>query len=203
VVYSGDSNNGGFPLSDNFDTLNQYLQGLFGIEPLPVKEEHELARRIQAGDDKALEKLVKHNLRFVVYVLKQTSAWSHGSTPVDDLINIGNEQLVKAAKRWTPTNNARFATFAKSFILKGTRRELDNTTHMIRLPVNISEQIKKMNYLERTLGQVLGRKPKTSEVATMMGVGEDKVLQLQSYLTREPVSLDAINEEKQEEDHHE
>ena len=189
-------------MSDNYDTLNQYLQGLFGIEPLTVEEEHELASRIQAGDEKALDKLVKHNLRFVVYLLKQTSAWNHGNTPVDDLINIGNEQLVKAARRWTPTNNSRFATFARSFILKGTRRELDNTTHMIRLPVNISEQIKKMNYLERTLGQVLGRKPKAHEVATMMGVGEDKVIQLQAYLTREPVSLDAINENSLEEDNH-
>lgn len=187
-------------MSDNYDTLNLYLKSLFGVDPLPIEEEHELARRIQLGDDKALDKLVKHNLRFVVFLLKHTSAWNHGAMPVDDMINIGNEQLVKAARRWTPTNNARFATFARPFILKGTRRELDNTTHMIRLPVNISEQIKKMTYNERALSQVLGRKPKMSEVATMMGVGEDKVIQLQAYITREPVSLDSINEERVMED---
>ena len=116
--------------------------------------------------------------------------------PIEDLINIGNEQLVKAAKKWKPTNNARFATYARSFILKGTRRELDNTSHMIRLPVNVSEQIKKMNYNERALSQVLGRKPKNSEVATMMGVDENTVLKLQSYIGREPVSLESMDEER-------
>jgi len=187
-------------MADNYEALNQYLQSLFGIEPLPVKEEHQLAKQIQAGDNLALERLVKHNLRFVVFLLKNTTAWKHGATPVEDLINIGNEQLVKAARRWKPTNNARFATYARSFILKGTRRELDNTTHMIRLPVNVSEQIKKMNYNERALTQVLGRKPKASEVATMMGVHENVVLKLQSYIGREPVSLESIDEERYIED---
>jgi len=187
-------------MADYYEALNQYLQSLFGIEPLPVKEEHQLAKQIQAGDNLALERLVKHNLRFVVFLLKNTTAWKHGATPVEDLINIGNEQLVKAARRWKPTNNARFATYARSFILKGTRRELDNTTHMIRLPVNVSEQIKKMNYNERALTQVLGRKPKASEVATMMGVHENVVLKLQSYIGREPVSLESIDEERYIED---
>ncbi|CAB4129382.1 sporulation sigma factor SigF [uncultured Caudovirales phage] len=187
-------------MADNYEAINQYLQSLFGIEPLPVEEEHQLAKQIQAGDHRALEKLVKHNLRFVVFLLKNTTAWQHGTMPVEDLINIGNEQLVKAAKRWNPTNNARFATYARSFILKGTRRELDNTSHMIRLPVNVSEQIKKMNYNDRALSQVLGRKPKASEVATMMGVHESVVLKLQSYIGREPVSLESIDEERYVED---
>ena len=95
-----------------------------------------------------------------------------------------------------PTNNARFATYARSFIEKGVRRELDNTANLIRLPVNIMEAVKKMNYNERALSQVLGRKPKISEVATMMGVDEERVRLLQSYLTREPVSLEHLNEER-------
>jgi RNA polymerase primary sigma factor len=183
-------------MAQDYDALNQYLQSLFGIEPLAVEEEHYLAKQIQVGDHRALEKLVRHNLRFVVFLLKNTTAWQHGTMPVEDLINIGNEQLVKAAKKWVPTNNARFATYARSFILKGTRRELDNTSNMIRLPVNVSEQIKKMNYNDRALSQVLGRKPKASEVATMMGVHENVVLKLQSYIGREPVSLESIDEER-------
>ena len=106
-------------MADNFDVLNQYLQSLYGvsgIEPLPVEEEHNLAKQIQAGDHRALDKLVRHNLRFVVFLLKNTTAWQHGTMPIEDLINIGNEQLVKAAKKWKPTNNARFATYARSFI---------------------------------------------------------------------------------------
>ena len=86
--------------------------------------------------------------------------------------------------------------YAKSFIEKGVRRELDNTANMIRLPVNIMEAVKKMNYNEKALSQVLGRKPKLSEIATMMGVDENRVRQLQSYLMREPVSIEhKLNEE--------
>lgn len=176
--------------------MNDYLQSLFGIEPLSTEEEHALAVRIQAGDEKALDKLVKHNMRFVVFILKQTSMWNHSNMDVEDLISIGNEQLVKAARRWTPTNNARFATFARSFILRGTRREVDNVGNMIRLPVNITESIKRLTYNERALGQVLGRKPKASELATMMNTTEAKISELYSYLAREPVSLDIVNEER-------
>jgi len=71
------------------------------------------------------------------------------------------------------------------------------------MPVNIMEAIKKMNYNERALSQVLGRKPKLNEIATMMGVEVDKVRQLQNYLTYEPVSLDSINETNTVEDHDE
>ena len=178
------------------DILSDYLQSLFGIDPLSTEEEHDLAARIQKGDEKALEKLVKHNLRFVVYLLRNTTSWNYGKTPQEDLLAIGNEQLLISARRWIPKNNARFATYARSFILRGVTRELDNTEKLIRLPVNIMEAVKKMNYNERALSQVLNRRPKISEIATMMGVTEDRVRQLQAYLIREPMSIDhRINEE--------
>ena len=178
------------------DILTDYLQSLYGVNILPTEEEHKLASRIASGDQKALDKLIKHNLRFVVYVIRKMTAWKYGKMPLEDLLAMGNEQLTIAAKRWTPTNNARFATYARSFIEKGVRRELDNTANLIRLPVNIMEAVKKMNYNERALSQVLGRKPKISEVATMMGVDEERVRLLQSYLTREPISLEHLNEER-------
>ena len=178
------------------DILTDYLQSLYGVDILPTEEEHRLAYRIATGDQKALDKLIKHNLRFVVYVIRKMTAWKYGKMPLEDLLAMGNEQLTIAAKRWTPTNNARFATYARSFIEKGVRRELDNTANLIRLPVNIMEAVKKMNYNERALSQVLGRKPKISEVATMMGVDEERVRLLQSYLTREPISLEHLNEER-------
>lgn len=178
------------------DILTDYLQSLYGVDILPTEEEHKLASRIASGDQKALDKLIKHNLRFVVYVIRKMTAWKYGKMPLEDLLAMGNEQLTIAAKRWTPTNNARFATYARSFIEKGVRRELDNTANLIRLPVNIMEAVKKMNYNERALSQVLGRKPKISEVATMMGVDEERVRLLQSYLTREPISLEHLNEER-------
>jgi len=178
------------------DILTDYLQSLYGIDILPTEEEHRLALRIATGDQKALDKLIKHNLRFVVYIVRKMTAWKYSRMPLEDLLAMGNEQLTIAARRWTPTNNARFATYARSFIEKGVRRELDNTANLIRLPVNIMEAVKKMNYNERALSQVLGRKPKISEVATMMGVDEERVRLLQSYLTREPVSLEHLNEER-------
>lgn len=178
------------------DLLSDYLQSLYGVEPLSTQEEHQLAKRIQAGDEDALEKLVTHNLRFVVYVVRKMTAWHHGKVPVEDMLAMGNEALFMAARRWQPKNNAKFATFAKSFILKGVRRDLDNTANLIRLPINIMEQIKKLNYNKRNLSQVLGREPKIAELATIMGVSEAKIHQLQSHINKEPISLNNLKQEK-------
>lgn len=182
------------------DLLSEYLQGLYGIEPLSVEEEHALAHRIQMGDEDALDDLVKHNLRFVVYVVRKMTAWDHGKVPVEDMIAMGNEALFMAARKWIPKNNARFATFAKQFIRMGVRRDLDNTANLIRLPINIMEQIKKLHYNERALMQILGRKPKVSELATVTGFTEAKIQQLQSYIAREPASLDNIDQERYKEE---
>jgi RNA polymerase primary sigma factor len=178
------------------DLLSGYLQSLYGIEPLTTEEEHILASRIAEGDDVALDKLITHNLRFVVYVVRKMTAWQHGKVPVEDMIAMGNEALLVAAMRWKPTNNAKFATFAKSFIKKGVRRDLDNTANLIRLPINIMEQIKKLNYNTRVLTQLYGKKPTTIKLAEVMEMPESKIHQLQGYISREPVSLDNINQEK-------
>jgi len=183
------------------DILSDYLKSLYGIEPLTTDEEHELAKRIAQGDEGALDKLVHHNLRFVVYVVRKMTAWTHGKVPVEDMVAMGNEALLQAARRWVPTNNARFATFAKSFIEKGVRRDLDNTANIIRLPINIMEQVKKLNYTERSLSQILGRKPKISETAKVMGVPESKIHQLHGYIAREPISLEYIDQERFTEEH--
>lgn len=183
------------------DILSDYLQSLYGVDLLTTEEEHELAEKIAQGDEDALERLVKHNLRFVVYVVRKMTAWQHGKVPVEDIVAMGNEALFFAARKWTPTNNARFATFAKSFIEKGVRRELDNTANIIRLPINIMEQIKKLNYTDRSLTQLLGRKPTPSELSKIMGVSESKIHQLHGYIAREPISLDNINQERFTEEH--
>lgn len=178
------------------DLLSDYLQSLYGVEPLEIQEEHELAKLIAKGDDEALEKLVTHNLRFVVFVVRKMTAWHHGKVPVEDMLAMGNEALLVAAKRWKPKNNARFATYAKSFIEKGVRRDLDNTANLIRLPINVMEQIKKLNYNKRSLTQILGREPKTHELATIMGLSENKIHQLQSHINKEPISLNNLKQEK-------
>lgn len=181
---------------NNNDILSDYLQGLFGIEPLDKAEEHRLAKLIQEGDEEALDKLVTHNLRLVVYMVTKMSAWQYSKTPVEDILAMGNMGLILAAKKWVPTKNNGFASYAGNYIRRYVTRELDNTSDTIRLPINIKEQIKKMNYTERTLTQVLGRKPKTSEVASVAGFSVSKVNRLKGYISREPISLDALMQDK-------
>jgi RNA polymerase primary sigma factor len=178
------------------DILRDYLQSLYGIEPLTTEQEHELAYKIAQGDDGALDCLITHNLRFVVYVVRKMSYWKHGKMPVEDIIGIGNEQLLIAGRKWKPKNNAKFATYAKSFIEKGVRRELDNISRIIRLPMNVVEALKKMSYNERALSQILGRSPKPEELAKIMGVTTSKLAQLQSFMVREPISIDQLNTER-------
>lgn len=190
-------------LRNDKNALSDYLRSLYDVEPLTLEEEESLARRIQAGDELALEKLITHNLRFVVSVIKNTPAWHHGSMPMEDLLAMGNEALLKAGRRWIPKNNSRFATYAINFILKDVRRGIDNYGNLIRIPVNVAEEIRKMKYTERVLTQKLGREPKSSELADELEIHEKRVNKLKALLLREPVSLDSYNQEKFQEENDE
>jgi RNA polymerase primary sigma factor len=185
------------------NALSDYLRSLYAFKILPKEEEEKLSALIQKGDDKALEKLITHNLRFVVAIIKETPSWHHGSVPMEDLLSLGNEALLKAGKRWVPKNGARFATYAKNFILKDVRRGIDNYGNMIRIPVNVAEEIRRMKYIERRLSQELGREPKIKELSDAMEIHESRITKLRSFLLREPVSLDAFNQEKFQEDNEE
>ena len=181
-------------------SVSRYLGQLYSVQPLPLEEEERLAGMIAAGDSVALEKLVRHNLRFVVSVVKETPAWHHGAVPFEDLLAMGNEALLKAARRWVPKNGARFATYAKPFIIKGVRRALDNEWSMIRVPVNVAEEIRRMKYLERSLSQEMGREPTDLELADKMRVHVSKIDELRSFILREPTSLESFNQEKFQEE---
>jgi RNA polymerase primary sigma factor len=180
--------------------LSSYLQGLYKVEPLPLKEEVRLAKMIQHGDQAALEKLVRHNLRFVVMVIKDTPAWHHGSVPFEDLIAMGNEALVRAARKWEPRNGARFATYAKGFITRGVRRGIDNEWTMVRIPVNVAEEIRRMKYVERKMTQQLGREPTDAELSDELKVHQSKLADLRSLSSMEPVSMDDGHREKYQEE---
>lgn len=182
------------------NALSDFLRSLYNIEPLSLEEEESLSRRIQSGDDVALEKLITHNLRFVVSVIKDTPAWHHGTVPMEDLLAMGNEALLKAGRRWVPKNGARFATYAKNFILKDVRRGIDNYGLLIRIPVNVAEEIRKMKYTERVLSQRLGRDPKPKELADELEVHEKHVIKLKMIKMREPLSLADHNQDKFQEE---
>jgi DNA-directed RNA polymerase sigma subunit (sigma70/sigma32) len=108
--------------------------------------------------------------------------------------------LLVAAKRWKPYKNVPFAGYARPFIERGVRRELDNTSNIIRLPINVMEELKRMNYNEQALSQVLGRKPSAAELATIIGTSPARIHQLKGYISREPISLDNLNNENLQEE---
>lgn len=183
------------------DFLTDYLQSLYGIPVLESKAEYALAEKIAKGDDEALEQLVKHNLRFVVYTVRKLTAWNHSRVPQEDLIGLGNEALLKAASQWIPSNGAKFATYAKRFIIRGVERGLDNTENLVRIPIKVREEIRKMTYTERALTQTLGRAPTITELSTLLNKTPKRINQLKFYLIQEPTSLDALNLDKLEEEH--
>ena len=182
------------------DFLTDYLQSLYGIPVLDSEDEYALADRIAKGDQEALEQLVKHNLRFVVYTVRKLTAWNHSKVPQEDLIGLGNEALLKAASQWKPKNGAKFATYAKRFILRGVERGLDNTENLVRIPIKVREEIRKMTYTERALTQTLGRTPTVSELSVILNKPVRRINQLKFYLLQEPTSLDVINLDHLEED---
>jgi RNA polymerase primary sigma factor len=190
-------------LANENDIKTDYLQSLYGIRTLSTQEEHDLAKKIQEGDENALEKLVIHNLRFVPHVVTKMTAWQHGKTPLEDILAIGNEMLLVAAMRWKPYKNVPFAGYARPFIERGVRRELDNTSNAIRLPINIMEELKRMRYNERSLLQMLGRNPTAAELAEVLGCNSERVHQLKGYIGREPISLDNLNSENLQEENEE
>jgi len=192
-------------MANENDIKTDYLQGLMkqNIPRLTVKEEHALANKIAGGDDVALEKLVYHNLPFVLHVVTKMSVWEHSRIEQEDIIAIGNEKLLEAARRWKPYKDVPFAGYARPFIERGVRREIDNTANTIRLPINIVEDIYRMNYNEQVLTQMLGRKPNVLELAQILDCKPEKVHRLRGCVTREPISLDNLNNENFNEEHDE
>lgn len=184
------------------DILSDYLQSLYGIEPLSTDEEHRLAQLIEQGDRQALEKLIKHNLRFVVYVVRGLTAWQHSKIPVEDILSMGNEALFMAGRAWKPSNNSSFATYAKQFIVRGVKREINNTENLIRLPVNIVLDIKRLRYIERSLTQKLNKEPTNAELAGALNMSEQRIRELRNHIAREPVYLNEIRNDEQFEEKH-
>lgn len=176
-------------------SLTMFLAELYNIEPLELSEEHALAPRIKDGDWHATEKLITHNLRYVVSLVKRLPTWQYGRVDLEDLISAGYEGMMTASARWEPQEGIRFIGFAKPFIERSVMRCVENTANIIRLPVNVSEEIRKLKYHERILMHELNRQPTAKELAEKLNIAEMRVHQLRGYLLREPKSLDAINTE--------
>ena len=171
----------------NTGTLDKYLSDIAKERLLTAEEEVELAQRIKEGDQAALDKLVRANLRFVVSVAKQ---YQNQGLSLQDLINEGNLGLVKAAQRFDETRGFKFISYAVWWIRQSILQAVAEQARIIRLPMNQVGALAKVKKAVSLLEQRLERRPTVKEIADAVGLDEDKVEQLMS-LTSRHISTDA------------
>ncbi len=145
------------------ESLNNYLKEVSKISLLTSQEEVNLAYKIRHGDDNALNKLVRSNLRFVISVAKQ---YQNQGLSLPDLINEGNVGLIKAARRFDETRGFKFISYAVWWIRQSIIIALAEQTHIVRLPNNKMDMLNKINKMYIELEQKLQRLPTTEEVAS-------------------------------------
>jgi len=143
-------------------TLERYLQEIGEVELLTPDQEIELAKRIKKGDQDALEKLTKANLRFVVSVAKQ---YQNQGLDLGDLINEGNLGLIKAAKRFDETRGFKFISYAVWWIRQSILQALAEQSRVVRLPLNRVGALNKIGKAYNTLEQSFEREPSPEEIA--------------------------------------
>ena len=168
-------------------TLDKYLSDIAKERLLTADEEVELAQRIKDGDQTALDRLVRSNLRFVVSVAKQ---YQNQGLSLQDLINEGNLGLVKAAQRFDETRGFKFISYAVWWIRQSILQAVAEQARIIRLPMNQVGALAKVKKAISLLEQKLQRRPTVKEIADAVGLEEDKVEQLMSLNSRH-VSTDA------------
>lgn len=153
-------------------SLDKYLHDIGKVELITAEEEVELARKIKNGDQAALEKLTKANLRFVVSVAKQ---YQNQGLNLPDLINEGNLGLIKAAQRFDETRGFKFISYAVWWIRQSILQALAEQSRIVRLPLNKIGTINKINKAYAYLEQELEREPRADEIAKMLDITEAEV----------------------------
>ncbi len=148
-------------------SLEKYLDEISQIPLLTPDEEITLTRRIKQGDQEALEKLIRANLRFVVKVAKE---YQNQGLPLTDLINEGNLGLIKAAKRFDETRGFKFISYAVWWIRQSILKSLAEYSRVVRLPLNRVGLISKVNQLVRELEQKYNREPSFEEISDEMEI---------------------------------
>ena len=143
-------------------SLDKYLQEIGKVDLITAEEEVELAQKIRAGDENALDKLTKANLRFVVSVAKQ---YQNQGLTLPDLINEGNLGLIKAAQRFDETRGFKFISYAVWWIRQSILQALAEQSRIVRLPLNKIGSINKINKTYAFLEQAHERQPSAEEIA--------------------------------------
>ncbi len=154
-------------------SLDKYLQEIGRVDLITAEVEVELAKRIKEGDQMALEKLTKANLRFVVSVAKQ---YQNNGLTLGDLINEGNLGLIKAAKRFDEKRGFKFISYAVWWIRQSIMQALAEQSRIVRLPLNRVASLSKISKTFSDLEQKFQREPSTEEIAEVIDVTNDEVL---------------------------
>ena len=168
-------------------SLDKYLQEIGKVDLITAEMEVELAQRIKAGDQIALEKLTKANLRFVVSVAKQ---YQNQGLTLPDLINEGNLGLIKAAKRFDETRGFKFISYAVWWIRQSILQALAEQSRIVRLPLNKIGSINKINKTYAFLEQAHERVPSAEEIAKELDMTVSDVKESMKNSGRH-VSMDA------------
>lgn len=168
-------------------SLDKYLQEIGRESLITAEEEVELAKRIKQGDQVALEKLTKANLRFVVSVSKQ---YQNQGLSLPDLINEGNLGLIKAAQRFDETRGFKFISYAVWWIRQSILQALAEQSRIVRLPLNQVGSLNKINKAFSKLEQEFERAPNANELSKLLDIPEEKVADTMRISGRH-VSVDA------------
>jgi RNA polymerase primary sigma factor len=168
-------------------SLDKYLQEIGKVDLLTPDEEVELAKRIREGDQLALEKLTKANLRFVVSVAKQ---YQNQGLSLGDLINEGNLGLIKAAQRFDETRGFKFISYAVWWIRQSILQALAEQSRIVRLPLNRVGSLNKISKTFSELEQKFEREPSPEELAEVLEVSTSEVVDTMKISGRH-VSVDA------------
>ena len=153
-------------------SLDKYLQEIGREELVTPDEEVELAQRIRKGDQEALEKLTRANLRFVVSVAKQ---YQNQGLSLPDLINEGNLGLIKAAEKFDETRGFKFISYAVWWIRQSILQALAEQSRIVRLPLNQVGSLNKINKALTRFEQENERQPTNEELSEMIDVPKDKI----------------------------
>lgn len=178
------------------ESINRYFNEINKFPMISVEEEVELSVRIRNGDEKALEKMVVSNLRFVVSVAKQ---YQNMGLSFPDLINEGNLGLVKAAQRFDETRGFKFISYAVWWIRQSIIKAISEQTRIVRLPLNRLSAINKIRKAIPSLEQEFEREPNENEIATYLELSAEEVeiannIKKKQLSFDKPISADNDNE---------
>ncbi len=168
-------------------SLDKYLQEIGKEDLITVEEEVELAQRIRKGDQRALEKLTRANLRFVVSVAKQ---YQNQGLSLPDLINEGNLGLIKAAEKFDETRGFKFISYAVWWIRQSILQALAEQSRIVRLPLNQVGSLNKINKALSRFEQEYERRPSPEELASRLEIPAEKIADTLKVSGRH-ISMDA------------